>query len=238
MGLAHSGITDFTFQPGDIDGRLMMQSELITTSIAILLTFTALILLLLHDWRISLIVLAIQYMGVFILVLSHWSLEMAVTKLIAGWISAAVIGMAISANTDISAQTQADKSNLPDSLLDQARSSAQSGLGLAFRILTSGLVVLTIASQMESITSWLPDLEAMYAWGGLILIGFGLVKLGFTDQPLHILIALLTSLAGFEILYAALDQTVISAGLFAAVNLALALVGAYLLTAPYMEAGT
>jgi hypothetical protein len=238
MGFAHSGITDFTLQPGDIDGRLMMQSELITTSIAILLTFTALILLLLHDWRISLIVLAIQYMGVFILVLSHWSLEMAVTKLIAGWISAAVIGMAISANTDISAQTQADKSNLPDSLLDQARSPAQSGLGLAFRILTSGLVVLTIASQMESITSWLPDLEAMYAWGGLILIGFGLVKLGFTDQPLHILIALLTSLAGFEILYAALDQTVISAGLFAAVNLALALVGAYLLTAPYMEAGT
>lgn len=214
-----------------------MQSDLVITLIAILLTITALILLILHDWRISLIVLALQYMGVFILVLTHWSLEMASAKLIAGWISAAVIGMAISANTDHNALSEAHLSNNPDRLQDQAKTSAQSGLGLAFRIFTSGLVILTIASQMEPITSWLPDLEAMYAWGGLILIGLGLVKLGFTDQPLHILIALLTSLAGFEILYAALDQTVISAGLFAAVNLALALVGAYLLTAPYMEAG-
>jgi len=42
-------------------------------------------------------------------------------------------------------------------------------------------------------------------------------------------------LSGFEILYGALDKTVISAGLLSTVTLAIALNGAYLLNGPSME---
>ena len=46
------------------------------------------------------------------------------------------------------------------------------------------------------------------------------------------MIGLLTFLSGFEILYAALENSVLVAGLLAAINLGLALVGAYLASAP------
>ena len=212
----------------------MIQNDLIIPIASILLTITALTLLLVHEWRISLIILALQYISVFTLVLSYWPMAMAATKLIAGWISAAVIGMAIASNSDIQTQLNA-ASNPKDIDSSSIQTKNSSALGLAFRILTAGLVALTAASQLKLITTWFSEMNPLYAWAGVVLIGFGMVKLGFTFQPFHVLLALLTALAGFEILYAAMESSVISAGLFAAVNLALALVGAYLLTAPIME---
>jgi hypothetical protein len=43
-------------------------------------------------------------------------------------------------------------------------------------------------------------------------------------------------LSGFEIIYANMESSVLVTGLLAGVNLGLALVGAYLLVAPAMEA--
>ncbi len=214
----------------------MIQSELIIPIASVIISITAATLLLVQDWRISLIVLALQYLCVFVLIIPVWPLPMAAAKLISGWIAAAVLGMAISANPDLRSGLRAANHMLVNPATETAQfQSAAGGLGIAFRILTAGLVALTIASQLELVTSWLPKITAEYAWTGLMLIGFGLIKLGFTFQPFHILLALLTALAGFEILYAVLEPSVISAGLFATVTLAISLVGAYLLTAPYME---
>jgi hypothetical protein len=60
----------------------------------------------------------------------------------------------------------------------------------------------------------------------------GLLHLGLTNRPLRVIVGLVTVLAGFEVLYAALVQAALVTGLVAAVNLGLALVGAYLITAP------
>ena len=212
----------------------MIQSELIIPIASVIISITAATLLLIQDWRISLIVLALQYLCVFVLIIPVWPLPMAAAKLISGWIAAAVLGMAISANPDLRSQLRSANHQLnPATVTEQFQ--ATGGLGIAFRVLTAGLVALTIASQLELVASWLPKITAEYAWTGLLLIGFGMIKLGFTFQPFHILLALLTALAGFEILYAVLEPSVISAGLFAAVTLAISLIGAYLLTAPYME---
>ncbi|MFN2235455.1 MAG: hypothetical protein ACK2U1_14615, partial [Anaerolineales bacterium] len=61
----------------------------------IFLSISALILLFSYDWRLIVGALGIIYTGIFILVLNSWSLEMAVVKLIAGWISASVLGISI-----------------------------------------------------------------------------------------------------------------------------------------------
>ena len=53
----------------------------------------ALILLISHDWRLSVSALGVVYVGAFILVGFSWPTEMAVVKLVAGWISASVLGM-------------------------------------------------------------------------------------------------------------------------------------------------
>jgi len=65
--------------------------------------------------------------------------------------------------------------------------------------------------------------------GAILLIGMGLVHLGMTTRPLRVLIGLLTTLSGFELVYAAVENSVLVAGLLAIVTLGLALVGAYLL---------
>jgi hypothetical protein len=61
-------------------------------------------------------------------------------------------------------------------------------------------------------------------------MGVGLLHLGMTTRPFRVIIGLLTVLAGFEILYAAVESSVLVAGLLAAINLGLALLGSYFLS--------
>ena len=62
----------------------------------LILAVTTLIILTSPDWRLSIAVLALQYIGVFVLVAVAWPLAMSVTKLVTGWIAGAVLGMSIS----------------------------------------------------------------------------------------------------------------------------------------------
>lgn len=71
--------------------------------------------------------------------------------------------------------------------------------------------------------------------GGLLLAGMGLIQLGVTADILKITFGLLTFMAGFEILYATVETSILLAGLLSIVNLGLALSGAYLLTAAPTE---
>jgi len=68
------------------------------------------------------------------------------------------------------------------------------------------------------------------------LISLGLLHLGLTTDVLRVILALLTVLSGFEILYAAVEGSILVAGLLSIVNLGLGLVGAYLLLAQAEEA--
>ena len=61
------------------------------TVLVILVTSTG--LLIVRDWRWSIFLLAVQYLGVFVLTLQHWPLGMASVKLVAGWMSGAILGM-------------------------------------------------------------------------------------------------------------------------------------------------
>ena len=72
-------------------------------------------------------------------------------------------------------------------------------------------------------------------WYVLLLAGMGLLQMGMTSQPLRMVIGLLTFLAGSEIIYSALENSVLVAGLLAAIDLSLALIGAYLMAAPSMK---
>jgi uncharacterized membrane protein len=67
--------------------------------------------------------------------------------------------------------------------------------------------------------------------GSLLLIGMGLLHLGITSYVLRVVIGLMTVLSGFEILYSAVEGSILVAALLAVINLGLALVGAYLLIA-------
>ncbi len=184
----------------------------------ILLTVTTLSLLLSRDWRWSILALAVQYAGVFILVSMSWSIEMSVTKVVAGWMSGAVLGIAMQ--------------SAPESWREAEIFSPS---GRVFRFFTAALAAIVAYSIAPFLVSWLPGITLTQAWGGSILILMGLVHLGLTAQPLRVVIGLLTVLAGIDIFYAVIESSTLVAGLLAAVNLALSLIGAYLIVNPSIE---
>jgi hypothetical protein len=215
--------------------------EALAVPALVLVSLTSLALLVVEDWRLSILALAAQYVGVFFLVGIAWPLEMAITKVVAGWMAGAVLGMAaISLPRSMPADHLVDGTNggfiePPGTVLVSQSLIPRSTAGMLFRLLAAILVGLVVLSAAPQLVGWSSDLSLEPVVGSLLLIGMGLVKLGFTSRPLHTILGLLTALAGFEILYAAVEDSTLVAGLLAGVNLGLALVGAYLLVAPQME---
>ena len=182
------------------------------------LVITSIGLLLNRDWRWSLALLAGQYLAAFWLILTHWPLTMSAANLVTGWMAAAVLGM-----TQISIKEDpAAESSWPQ--------------GRLFRLFAAGLVLITIAQAAQSVNNWLPEAGLPVVLGALVLIGLGLLHLGITVQPLRVILGLLTTLLGFEILYATIENSILVAGMLSVVTLGLALAGSYLLATTALEA--
>jgi hypothetical protein len=181
----------------------------------IIITITSVGLLLARDWRWLIIFLSAQYFGMLILTLMHWPLGMASVKVVAGWMSAAILGMT--------------RSGLPR----ENRAERQSILprGRLFRLFAAGIVILVVATATPRVDIVVADAGFAVTSGALLLIGMGLLHLGVTDHILRVTIGLMTVLSGFEILYATVEGSILVAALLAGINLGLALVGSYLLIA-------
>ena len=180
----------------------------------VILLVTSAGLLIVRDWRWSIILLAIQFMGMFVLTLQHWPLGMSSVKLVAGWMSAAILGMT--------------RSGFPFERLEEQGIWPR---GRLFRLFAAGIVLLIVAATTPAVDTIMADAGYAVTSGSLLLIGMGLLHLGITSHILRVVIGLLTVLAGFEILYSAVEGSILVAALLAAINLGLALVGAFLLTA-------
>ena len=184
----------------------------------VLATLTALALLISRDWRWSITAIAIQYLAAFVLVSISWPLEMAIAKMIAGWMAGAILGMAMA--------------NAPEAWESKELAVQSARL---FRLLAAGTVFIILLGIAPTAADWLPGINTFALWSSLLLMGMGLLQLGLTTQPLRVALGLLTVLTGFEILYAAVESSTLVAGLLASVNLFIALACAYLLTAPSIE---
>lgn len=196
----------------------LLNFEIYSLQALILLSFSALILLISYDWRLILVALGLMYVGIFILVLVSWTLEMAVVKLIAGWISASVLGISIfSGNIRDQNQIQYPNSEI------------------IFRISAAGLVGLVTISISPRVQELIKETSNEQVIGGVILLGMGLLLLGFSSQPLNTIVGLLMFMGGFEILYSAIESSILVSWFLVIINLSMALVGAYLLLSPTLE---
>jgi hypothetical protein len=195
-----------------------MVPDLLILGAVLLVSLTSIFILVSSDWRQCIAALALQYTGVFILVFISWPVEMAIVKMVAGWMAGAILGIAMYSGSDIWKK--------PEHSLK---------FGPIFRILAAIIIALTATSLVLSSENWLSPISLPVKWGSFILISNGLLQLSLTSHPLRVIIGLLTVLSGFEILYASIEISLLVTGLLAGVNLGLALVGAYLLLAPTME---
>ena len=188
--------------------------EIIAWAAVLLVSITATGLLLTRDWRWSLGLLGAQYVGTAALAAQHWPLGMAAAKLVAGWIATAALGMTIT--------------GMPS---PSASGSASWPQGRVFRMLMAGMVFILAAVLTPRIQDVIAGVGAPVIAGTIVLIGLGWLQLGSSDQVSRIIIGLLTVLAGFEAFYAAVEGSILVAGMLAVITLGLGLVGAYLLSA-------
>ena len=195
-----------------------MPLTLISWIVVGLLLVTSVGLLLSRDWRWSLGFLAAQYLGMFWLVTLRWPFGLASVKLVTGWMASATLGVT---RLGMSEREQADESAWPQ--------------GHPFRLFAAALVVILVIAATPQVEIMIPGISRPVIVGGLLLTGMGLLHLGITAEILRITLGLLTVLAGFEILYATVETSILLAGLLAIVNLGLALAGAYLMTAAPQE---
>jgi len=179
-----------------------------------LIVVTSVGLLLASDWRWSMSLLAIQYVAMFVLALQHWPLGMASVKVVAGWMAAAILGMT--------------RSGLSNENLNEENVWPR---GRLFRVFAAGIVVIIVAGTTPSVDTIMADAGFAVTTGSLLLIGMGLLHLGITTHVLRLTIGLMTVLSGFEIIYSAVEGSVLVAALLSVITLGLALAGSYLLIA-------
>jgi hypothetical protein len=189
--------------------------------IAGLLLVTTIGMLVSRDWRLGLGFLGLQYLGVFWLTSLHWPVSMAAIKLVTGWMAIATLGIT---RLNIKDAEQESEQILPQ--------------GRFFRMFTAGIVTVIVVTAAPSVEEIIPGIGMPVISGSLILMGLGMLHLGMTVQPFRVILGLLTVLSGFEALYAALESSILVAAMLSTVNLGLALVGAYLLTARTPEEST
>lgn len=183
--------------------------------IPVLLAMGTTLMLLWHlNWRWTLGALAIQFIAVFWMVSQNWSLGLSLVKVVVGLVSSGVLSASMQSTFE---------SKVKDDLY-----------GRIFRSLVLIFIWIIIYFIGPVIQSWLP-IKQNLLWGALILVGSGLIQLGMTIQPIRVAIGLLTFLAGFEVLYSAIENSVLVAGLLAIVNLGIALGGTYLASTPEKE---
>ncbi|MFN8413362.1 MAG: hypothetical protein U0Z26_13320 [Anaerolineales bacterium] len=170
-----------------------------------------------RDWRIQLGALALQYFATFWLVTRHQPFIMGSAKLVTGWMVVAAIGMTRLSLTQSEHENEPAPNFIPDNRW--------------FSIALLAIMVLVTAGATPRIEEIIPGLGLPVIAGGLLLITTGMIHLGITSDILRVILSLLTILAGFDILYAAVESSILVAGLLALTNLGLGLVGSYLLVA-------
>ncbi|WKZ34847.1 MAG: hypothetical protein QY332_14600 [Anaerolineales bacterium] len=186
----------------------------ITSWIAVgLILATSTTILISRDWRASLGALALQYIAVFWLVTRHLPFVMGSVKLITGWMVVAALGMT---RLGLSASDEED-TFWPR--------------GKWFRVILMCIVALVTAGSTLRIEASIPGLGLPVIAGSLLLIGAGIAHLGVTSDLFRVTLGLVTMLAGFEILYAAVETSILVTGFLAIINLGLGMVGSYMLIA-------
>lgn len=192
-----------------------MANEILSWLAVGLILASSTTILISRDWRVSLVSLAAQYIAVFWLVSRHLPFVMGSVKLIAGWMVVAALGM----------------TRLGLSSLDAEEEDGFWPRGRWFRIILIMIVALVTAGATPRIEAAIPGLGLPVIAGGLLLIGAGVFHLGVTSDLLRVTLGLLTMLAGFEIIYAAVESSILVTGFLAVINLGLGIVGSYLLVA-------
>jgi len=195
---------------------------------------TATIVALFWDWRLALLAMIIQYLAATLLFTDLLDPRLAIIKLFVGMFVCLILYMTA---------RQINYGRIPDDLTAEEFSRLREdhkrftvgrwtlSRDFAIRAIVTMLALLLIYAITQLSTFRLPGVPEelpQINTAILILMGLGLVGLAASRDPIPAGMGLFTFLTGFELYYAALDQSIAMLAAFAALNLAVALAIAYL----------
>jgi hypothetical protein len=204
-------------------------SFLVTTSAAITVMFTAGVIVVIKDWRVSLSALVIQYVIVGLLLMSEIRMELAMIKTLVGALLCVILyvtarhvdwGRPVLAPSE--GEGEEETTDLPVSRWTLPTE-------LPFRFLAALLVMVVAyggASQFP-----LPDVNQAISLAAYTMAALGLLAMGLTDEPLKAGLGLLTFVAAFELYYTVLEPSLTVVGFLGLSNFLIALAIAYLTVA-------
>jgi len=174
----------------------------------VLLMASSLCILMLQNFRLALAALAAQYLLIFLLITSVFPSSLALVKLLVGWMITALLVSEIR-------------------LIEK---DWENRIALSGNLLRGGVLILlwiVVYLGLPLIQLWIPVNQTVLL-GGLILLSGGLIQVGLSSQVLRVSLGLLTLFSGFEIIYAALEPSVLVSGLLVLVNIGIGLTGLFL----------
>lgn len=190
---------------------------------------TGALIVLVRDWRITLLALLGQYVMVGVILSRLVLPEIALIKVLIGALICPMLYLAArQSGWSLFLLTEALEP-LPRGGYAENDGPAVFRVGLSFRVLavTLVLVLAIVINQTYPLPLVPPDVGLGCYW----LILTGLLVLMLTEEPLKAGPGLLTAIAGFELLYTPLELSLTVVFLWAVVNLLLAVSIAYLAAA-------
>jgi hypothetical protein len=188
------------------------------------------------DWRLSLTALLAQYVLVGLALTRSIQAEVAIVKILVGVLVVVILYLSGRQAYEARDIQRVEKGRAGPRLSLGLHVEWGAGpLGLPLRMLTTLLVALAVIRFVDEFSLLLPVLRAENAtippdmaivafWLG----GMGLVGLVLTGDPLRVAAALLTILAGFDLIYASVEPSLAVVGFLSALTLMAALAFSYL----------
>jgi hypothetical protein len=224
----------------------------VTTSAMVAVMLTAGVIVVIKDWRASLLALVIQYVIVGLLLTSEIQMELAIIKTLVGAMLCLILHMT-ARHVDWGRHTafslpsndehELSESRVSLSSASRIRFSSARAVGtrgtlpteFPFRLLAAVLVMMAAYSAASAYP--LPDVSEGISLAVYTLAALGLLAMGLTDEPLKAGLGLLTFFSAFELLYTVLEPSLIVVGFLGLANFLIALAIAYLTVARSVSIG-
>jgi hypothetical protein len=203
-------------------------SNIVTTTASVSVLITGGVIVVIKDWRISVLALVSQYVIVGLLLVSEIRMELALIKTLVGVLLCLILYMtarhvewgrppppSLPDDHDVSSEPLISQGMLPTEL--------------PFRFLAALLVILVAYGGASSYR--LPDVGQATSLAVYALAALGVLAMGLTDEPLKAGLGLLTFFSAFELLYTVLEPSLTVIGFLGLSNFLIALAIAYLTVA-------
>ncbi len=200
------------------------------TPVLIGLLLTALVLFLAADWRVAVGALLVQYILVVIALTDYVQIELVVVRLLTGFLVTIILYLGARHIRDAGSDPQAEEAG--PHVLGLHLGWLAGPLGFPLRLLAALLAVLATIRVFEHYTLTIVpmSLALMAFWMACL----GLLGLVLSSHPLRVAVAVLTILAGFDLVFGTLEPSLAVVGFLCALDLVAALGLSYLTTVHYL----